>query len=91
MTERTSSMSDAEEAVIYDAISQINGQAEVLVGLLNEHGTDEQKQAYKDCVYAVSMKLAIIIGLDGMKRGEARHAEIRRKIDDFVRTRKDNP
>ena len=84
----TGRLPELEEGLIYDAMVQINRRAEEIVKLVNDHGTPDQKQAYKDCIYAVSMKLGMIIGVDGIRRQEARHKEMDRKLQEFIEKRK---
>lgn len=77
-----------EAAILYDCMDAMNKAAEVIVPLLNEHGTPEQVQAYKSGVYASSMKLGMLIGVENLDRQKQRHEEIARRVQDFVDRRK---
>jgi len=75
------------EGIIYDAMEAMNKHAETLVPILNEHKSPEAGQAYKSGVYAVAMKLGILIGLDGIERQKKRHDEIAKKLKEYLDAR----
>ena len=75
------------EGIIFDAMESMNKHAATLVPVLNEHKSPEASQAYKSGVYAVSMKLGMLIGLDGIQRQKARYAEIDAELKDYFERR----
>lgn len=70
------------ESVIYSAMMSMNKHAETLVQVLNEHKSAEAAEAYRSGVYAVSMRLMMLIGSDGIERQKVRHDKIQVDIDD---------
>ena len=76
-------MTEIEERILYDAMKAITRAAKLIVPALNEYGTEEQKEAYKSGVYAVAMKLGIVLGTDAIKRGEERHLRIEEQVKAF--------
>jgi len=75
------------EGIIFDAMESMNKHAATLVPVLNEHKSTEASEAYKSGVYAVSMKLGMLIGLDGIKRQKARYAKIEAELKDYFERR----
>ena len=76
-------MNETEEMILYDAMTAIQRAAKLIVPALNEYGTEEQKEAYKSGVYAVAMKLGIVLGTDAIKRGKDRHLRIEEQVKAF--------
>jgi len=68
------------EAIIYDTMKQMSDNSKLLCDLANEHGTDEQKQAYKEAVYVPVVRFSMILGKEAIERGKARHEEISRQV-----------
>ena len=79
---------DVVETIIFDAMEAMNKHAKTLVPILNQHKSLEAGQAYKHGVYAVSIKLGMLIGLDGIERQEKRHNEISKKLQQYLDERK---
>ena len=75
------------EGIIFDAMESMNKHAATLVPVLNEHKSPEASEAYKSGVYAVSMKLGTLIGLDGIERQKARVAKIEAELKDYFERR----
>ena len=75
------------EGIIFDAMESMNKHAATLVPVLNEHKSPEASEAYKSGVYAVSMKLGMLIGLDGIERQKARYAKIEAELKEFFERR----
>ncbi len=89
MTEQPETMSllaipiETVEAIIFDAMTSMNKHADVLVPVLNEHKSREVADAYRAGVYAVSMKLGMLIGTDGIERQGARHAKYAAEREEY--------
>ncbi|MDH3770320.1 MAG: hypothetical protein OET79_04940, partial [Nitrospirota bacterium] len=64
-------MTALEEQIVFQAMESMNAAARVLVPVLNEHKSPEAAEAYKSGVYAVSMKLGMLLGLEAIKRQKA--------------------
>lgn len=72
------------EAIIYDTMKQMSDNSQALCDLVNEHGTDEQKQAYKEAVYAPVVRFSLILGEDAIARHKTRHEEIRQQVKAYL-------
>lgn len=83
-------MDELEERMIYDTIISIQNHAGRLCDVVNKHGDDEDKAAYKDGVYAPVMRLSLLLGPEAMDRGKERHAQVRKRLDDWIAERKAN-
>jgi hypothetical protein len=71
---------NAEEIIIYDAMQAIMDNAKALCDLVNRCGSPEEKRAYRDGVYSPAIKLQVVLGSDGMERGEKRYNEMCERI-----------
>lgn len=68
------------EAIIYDTMKQMSDHSKALCDLVNKHGTDEQKQAYKEAVYAPVVRFSLVLGKDAIARHKIRHEEISKQV-----------
>lgn len=73
-------MDELEETIVYDAMRSIMDNSKAICELVNQHGTEAQKKAYRDGVYSPAIKLQVILGTDGMERGKKRHDEMCERI-----------
>lgn len=73
-------MPEEVETIIYDTMIQIQRNCKPIVELINERGTDEQKNAYQNGMYAVVVRLSMCLGHEAMDKHKARHAEIDRML-----------
>lgn len=64
------------ENIIYDTYDQLQRNAKPICELVNEHGTDEQKEAYTNGIYAPAVRLGIFLGREAIVRGKERHEKI---------------
>lgn len=64
------------EAILYDTYAAMTKHAKPMCELVNDHGTLEQKAAYRDGIYAQSVRLGVFLGQDALDRGKARHEQI---------------
>ena len=69
-------MTIIEESVIYDAWANMREHSAALSALVNAHGGDAERKAYRDGMYSVAVKLEVLLGPDGMARGAERYARI---------------
>jgi len=76
---------EINEIIIYDALASIMDNSSILCAFINEHGTEKEKQAYKDGVYAPAIKLQCVLGSEAMERGKKRHEEIKRQAEEFFK------
>lgn len=77
-------MSENEEILVYDAMRSIQKGSAFFADLINRMGDPASREAYKTHIYAPCIRLQVALGEEAMARGEARHAEIKRKLDEFM-------
>jgi hypothetical protein len=80
-------MTHEEETIVYDAYRSIKEHSKVLAEVVNAMPEGEAKKsaqkAYRNGVYAPAIKLEVILGSEGLTRGELRYREQQRKADEF--------
>ncbi len=82
-------MTDNEEAIIYGAMVSMQNNCKAILDLVNDHGTPEQKVAYKEGMYAVAMKLGMVLMPDAIERQKENRAKSRAKMDAYFEGRKE--
>ena len=80
-------MDETEKIIIYDAYSLIMENSELIASLIEEHGTDEHKKAYKNGIYRPAIKLQILLGNEGLKKGGERHKKTRDSLENFFKNK----
>jgi hypothetical protein len=78
-------MTEEEEVLVYDAMRQIQLNSGPLADLVNEHGSPDQKEAFRHGVYSPAIKLQVVLGAEAMERGKKRWAETEMKCEAFFR------
>jgi hypothetical protein len=75
-------MTEQEETLLYDALAAMMD-SKVLCDLVNRCGTEEEKEAYRRCLYAPAVKLQVVLGQEAMNRGKARHERTKAEAAEF--------
>jgi hypothetical protein len=75
-------MTTVEETLVYDALAAMMD-SKVLCDLVNRCGTEEEKEAYRRCLYGPAVKLQVVLGQKAMDRGRARHEKVKKDADEF--------
>ena len=81
---------DLHEDIIYDAYVSILENSKRLCELVNKHGTDEDKKAYRNGVYATAIKLEVVLGTEGIERGKKRYEDLCERMRQHVENAKKN-
>jgi hypothetical protein len=76
-------MTELDEALVYDALEATMKNSALLCALVNRAGTDEEKRAYQEGVYAPAIKLQCVLGSEALERGRQRHERMRAEAEAF--------
>jgi hypothetical protein len=77
-------MTELNEAIVYDALEAIMSNSAALAALVNRAGTDVEKRAYQEGVYAPAIKLQCLLGTEALERGRLRREGQRAEAEAFV-------
>ena len=77
-------MDTTEQIIIYDTMTAIKEQADVLVPLLQERGTPEQVAAYRSAIYSSVVRLGSLFTQEQRMAHEERHRKIKEDLDAFM-------
>lgn len=80
-------MTELEETLVYDAMIEIQKNSHIIASLVNRIGTDAEKVAYNNGMYAPCVKLQCLLGTEAMNRGEVRHERIKTECAKFMQER----
>ena len=78
-------MTELEEVIIYDAMIAIQENASVIAALVNKVGTDSERNAYKEGMYDPCIKLQCILGKEAIDHGKARHEQMDKELEAFLK------